>query len=159
MVLKEFTPPADDRYFEDYVQGRVYEFGEFRFDEELILEFARTYDPQYFHVDKEKAQKGPYKGLIASGLQTISAATRMYMDHYISTAASYGSPGMDEVRWTWPVRPGDVMRLRITILETAPHKKKDRGFVTAFVEGINQEDKVVTSLKIVNIIGSRNPLP
>lgn len=159
MVYHEFSVPADDRYFEDYVAGRIYEFGSFTLEEEEMLSFARRYDPQPFHVDPQKAEQGPYHGLIASGLQTISIVTRLYMDHYMSTVAGMGSPGMDEVRWPKPVRPGDTLRLRVTIVETRPSSsRKDRGLVTALAEGINQKNEVVASLRIVNIIKARNPL-
>lgn len=98
--------PAKDRFFEDYAAGEVYEFGSIALDETEIVEFGRRYDPQYLHVDPERAARGPYGGLIASGWQTMATAMRLFVDHFLPEEANMGSPGVDELRWLAPVRPG-----------------------------------------------------
>lgn len=124
--------------------------------EQDIFEFARQFDPQYFHVDPVKAAKGPYKGIIASGWHTVSVAMRLYVDHYLPHAASLGSPGVDEVRWPNPMRPGDTLRIRISILEACPSRSKpDRGFVRADVEAISQKNESLLTMKVVSLIGRR----
>lgn len=110
-----FAAPIDDRYFEDYVPGSVFEFGPILVDEAEVIAFAERFDPQTMHVDPDKAARGPYGGLIASGWHTLSMMMRLYVDHYLSAVASLVSPGVDEVRWHRPVRPGDRLRLRVTV--------------------------------------------
>src|ERR1035438_7980609 len=109
------NPP--DRYFEDYLPGSVSEFGSIAVDEAEIIEFGKRFDPQEFHIDPVAAARGSFGGLIASGWHTGSLMMRMIVDNYLSKASSLGSPGIDELRWLRPVRPGDTLRLRATILE------------------------------------------
>ena len=156
MTFSQFTVPRERRYFEDYEAGRVYEFGSLTLTEPEIIEFARRFDPQDMHVDPAKAREGRFGGLIASGWHTIGTAMRLYVDHYLSSVASMASPGVDEVRWPNPVRPGDAIRIRITILETTPSRSKpDRGVVRARVEGLNQKDEPILHLLAISILGRR----
>src|SRR5215831_16927513 len=139
MSLSTFDVPRDDRYFEDYQAGCVYEFGGVIVTQSEIIEFARRFDPQDMHIDPEKARQGRFGGIIASGWHTIGLAMRLYVDHFLSAVASLASPGVDEVRWPNPVRPGDVIHIRVTILETIPSRSKvDRGVVRARLEAFNQ---------------------
>jgi acyl dehydratase len=120
--------PIAERYFEDYPVGEVTEFGDYPVTEAEVIAFATRYDPQPFHVDAEAARETIYGGLIASGWMTASCAMRMMVDHYISARASMGSPGIDELRWLAPVRPGDRLHMRATVLESRPSTSKpDRG--------------------------------
>lgn len=145
--------PIDDRYFEDYVPASVFEFGQVLVEEAEIIAFAQRFDPQTMHVDPEKAAAGPYGGLIASGWHTLSMMMRLYVDHYLSAVASLASPGVDEVRWHRPVRPGDRLRLRVTVAETRPSRSKpDRGLVVSRLEAINQDGSVVSSLTAMNLL-------
>jgi acyl dehydratase len=155
--LTGFSVPADERYFEDYQAGVVYEFPEtVSASEEEIIRFAREFDPQYFHTDPLAAARSVYKGLIASGGHTIALTFRLIIRNFLPGKASYGSPGMDEVRWLRPVRPGDVLRVRATILETRPSQsRQDRGTVRTFVETINQAEETVMSFKGMNIVARR----
>ena len=156
MTRSTFRTQREDRYFEDYEPGAVYEFGDITVDEEEMISFARQYDPQVFHTDPRAAAKTMFGGLIASGWLTAALAMRLIVDHYLSHAASLGSPGIDEVRWLKPVRPGDRLSVRINILEARrSHKKPDRGTVIALVEVINQKSEVVMSWKGINIIRCR----
>lgn len=156
MINTRFSPPADDRYFEDYIPGSVYEFGSMRVEEEEMLAFARRYDPQSYHVDQEAADKSVFGGLIASGWFTAALVMRLLVDHYVSAVASVASPGAGEVRWLKPVRPGDELMLRVEIRETRRSESKpDRGIVLAFVEALNQHREVVMTREIIEFVRRR----
>jgi acyl dehydratase len=134
--------------------GSVYRFGPIEVTEAEIIAFAKKYDPQSFHTDP--AHVGPYGGLIASGWLTAALAMRLYVDHYLTSVASLASPGIDELRWLRPVRPGDNLYVRIEIIEARPSRSKpDRGIVKALVEAFNQSDQLVMSLQPISLIGRR----
>lgn len=140
--------PIKERYFEDYRVGESFEFGDYLVTEEEIVEFARRYDPQPFHVDKEAARASLFGGLIASGWMTGSVMMRLAVDHLISPVSSMGSPGIDELRWPRPVRPGDRLRVRATVLEAKRSQTKpDRGMIQFLQEAINQDGEVVMSIR------------
>jgi TldD protein len=105
MTFNTFPVPPDRRFFEDYTAGQVYDLGTITVSEPEIVEFARRYDPQYFHVDPAKAAMSEFGGIIASGWHTVSLAMRLYVAGYLSHVASLASPGVDEVRWPNPWRP------------------------------------------------------
>ena len=154
----DFAVSVTDRYFEDYVVGSVYEYGYATVTEAEIIAFAERFDPQPIHVDAEFASNGPFGGLIASGWHTAAIAMRMVVDHYVSKVASLASPGVDELRWPTPVRPGDLLRLRTTIVETRRSRSKpDRGLVRTRAELLNQQEQTVLSLLAMNLIRLRNP--
>ena len=156
MAPSEFAVPVEHRYFEDYVPGAVYEYGSIAVSEAEIVDFARRCDPQYIHVDRDAAANGPFHGLIASGWQTATIMMRLLVDRFLPSAASLGSPGIDELRWLRPVRPGDELRIRVTVLEaTRSRSKPDRGIVRTFVEVLNQRTEVVMSLKPMNLMRCR----
>jgi acyl dehydratase len=152
-----FAVGIDDRYFEDYVAGVVYEYGYTSVSEADIVAFAERFDPQPIHTDAQFADGGPFGGLIASGWHTASLAMRLVVDHYVSRVASLASPGVDELRWPTPMRPGDSLRLRTTILETRRSRSKpDRGLVRTRAELLNQHDQIVLSLVAMNLIRLQN---
>jgi acyl dehydratase len=153
----QFAVPIADRHFEDYVPGAVFEYGEIPVTEAEIIEFAQRFDPQYIHVDRERAAQGPFGGLIASGWHTTAMMMRLIVDNFLPRSASLGSPGIDELRWLRPVRPGDVLSIRLSILEAARSRSKpDRGVVRTLCEVLNQDRAVVMSLKAMNIIACRS---
>ena len=154
MSLSSFTVPSEDRFFEDYAPGAVYAFdGKIAVSEEEIIVFARQFDPQPFHTDPHAAQQSEFGGIIASGWHTAGIMMRLYADQYLSKVASLASPGVDELRWLKPVRPGDVLSLRVSVLEAAPSRSKpDRGIVRSFAEVLNQRREVVMSVKAVNFL-------
>jgi acyl dehydratase len=132
-----------DRFFEDYAEGHVATFGARTVTAEEIIAFARDYDPQAFHLSEEGGLTTPYGGLIASGWHTASLTMRMLADHAVSRHG-LGSPGLDELRWFKPVRPGDTLSVRVTVLETRPSASKpDRGIVRQRTEALNQAGEVV----------------
>ncbi|MEW6349582.1 MAG: MaoC family dehydratase [Thermodesulfobacteriota bacterium] len=151
-----FSRPPEDRYFEDYVPGAVHEFGSITIGESEIIEFARRFDPQPFHTDPVAASQSVFGGLIASGWYTASVTMRLLVDHYISPAASLGSPGVDELRWLIPVRPGDCLSVRVTLLEAhRSNSKPDRGFIRGLTEVLNQHGHVVMTMKSGGFIRCR----
>jgi acyl dehydratase len=153
-----FLRPISDRYFEDYIGGDVHCFGTIAVEADKIVAFANRFDPQTLHTDPKAAKSGPFGGLIASGWHTTGLMTRLFVDHYLTKVASLGSPGGDELRWIKPVRPGDNLSVRVTVLNAVPSKSKpDRGAITSFVEVINQASEVVMTFKVVNIIAKRSP--
>jgi len=148
---------TQQRYFEDYAEGTVHEFGSMRVSEEEIIAFAERFDPQPFHTHPDSARHTVYGGLIASGWHTGSVAMRLLVDHYLPGPASLGSPGLDELRWMRPVRPGDVLSIRVTILEARRSASKpDRGLVRSHVEVINQDRETVMSMKPINLMRCRD---
>jgi len=154
----DFAVGIADRYFEDYAVGAVYEYGYASVTEAEIIAFAERFDPQPIHTAARFAASGPFGGLIASGWHTAAISMRMVVDHYVSRVASLASPGVDELRWPTPVRPGDSLRLRTTILETRRSgSKPDRGLVRTRAELLNQHDQTVLSLDAMNLIRLRTP--
>ena len=150
--MNNFTVPAEDRYFEDYVAGSTHEYGSILVEQEEIISFAERFDPQVFHTDPKGAKKTIFAGLIASGWHTCGLMMRLFVDHFLPKKASLGSPGVDELRWNKPVRPGDELSIRVTILETKRSRSKpDRGIVHSSIEVMNQDRDVVMSMKAVNL--------
>jgi acyl dehydratase len=150
--------PFKERYFEDYPVGEIASFGDHAITEQEVIEFARRYDPQPFHVDADAARDTFYGGLIASGWMTASVAMRMLVDHYISPLASMGSPGIDELRWIKPVRPGDRLRMRVTVMGARRSQSKpDRGMVHFLQEVLNQDGETVATLKGWGMYRVRDP--
>ena len=143
------TVPPAERWFEDYHVGMVDEFGEIAVTAEEIVEFARRYDPQPMHTTA--------KELIASGWHTASMVMRLFVEHYLSKVATLPSPGLDELRWMRPVRPGDVLRVRVTVKEARRSRSKpDRGIVHGLVEVLNQDGDVVMSHRPMNLMRCRD---
>jgi acyl dehydratase len=139
--------PFRQRWFDDYRIGEIAEFGDYAVTEEEVVAFAQRYDPQPFHIDASAASDTVFGGLIASGWMTASCAMRMMVDHYISPLSSMGSPGIDELRWLQPVRPGDRLRMRVTVLESRRSQSKpDRGLVRFRQEVLNQDGVVAMSM-------------
>ena len=151
-----FKTSPEDRYFEDYVPGDVHEFGRIVAEQDEMIAFARRFDPQPFHIDPVAAKQSIFGGLIASGWYTAGLMMRLFADHYLSHVASLGSPGVDKVRWLKPVRPGDAISIRVTILETKRSSSKpDRGIVHSSIEVLNQIGEIVMNMTGVNLLGCR----
>ncbi|NVO17822.1 MAG: MaoC family dehydratase [Rhodoplanes sp.] len=160
MTLSHFATPTDDRYFEDYEPGLTYEFGSVAVTEAEVLDFGRRYDPQAMHTDPVRAAAGSFGGLIASGWHTGALMMRLLATHYLSSVASLASPGVDELRWIKPVRPGDELRIRVTTVSAARSRSKpDRGLVRSFVEVLNQRDEVVMSIIGMVLLRCRRAAP
>ena len=135
-------------YFEDFAPGRVWEMEGPTLSKPEIVEFASRFDPQYFHVDEAAAERSPFGGLIASGWHTVGIAMRLICDAYLGEAASLGSPGVKEIRWLKPVRPGDRLKLKMTVLEAKISRSKpDRGTVLHRWEVFNQHGEMVMHME------------
>ncbi len=145
------------RYFEDFQEGQVMTYQGPMLSEQEIIEFAVQWDPQSFHTDPGAAAQSIYGGLIASGWHTMAVTMRMMCECYILDAASMGSPGVDEVRWLQPVRPGDTLSLRVTVTHTRRSRSKpDRGVVHSDTEVLNQHGAVVMSFNGMGIFKTRS---
>jgi acyl dehydratase len=159
MSAQDFAVPIDRRYFEDYTVGSSYVYGPVTVDEGEAVAFARAFDPQPIHVDPVAAASGPFGGLITSGWYTVALMMRLLVANYLSSVASVASPGIDELRWLKPVRPGDALRTRVTVIEARRSQSKpDRGLVRTLIEVLNQRDEVVSTLKAMNLLRCR-PAP
>ena len=146
------------RYLEDLREGEVIDLGEETVSEEEILSFARRYDAQPFHVDKAAAAKSIYGGLIASGWQTGSIFMGLLVRGLLHGVASMGAPGLDELKWLKPVRPGDRLRARLTILGTRVSAKDPRrGTISCGGEMFNQKDELVMTIRWPAMLSTRPP--
>ncbi len=149
--------PESGRYFEDYVVGIEQEVGSVGISEAEIIEFANKYDPQDFHTDPDKAAAGPFGGLIASGWHTIAVVMRLLVDRYLDNASSLGSPGVDELRWLAPVRPGDVLTVRAKVITARRSTSKpDRGLIHTSIEVNNQDGIVAMTMMAINVVVCRH---
>ena len=136
------------RWFEDFNVGDVTEFGPVTVTAEEIVDFAARFDPQPFHLDADAAARSPYGGLIASGWHTVALFMGMYVRGMLVDTASLGSPGVEELRWLAPVRPGDQLRGRSTITDLQPSATNPRrGTVFSTNEVLNQDGTVVMTMK------------
>ena len=143
-------------YFEDFTPGEVFEFGDRLVTAEEIIAFARLYDPQFFHLDAEAAQASQVGGLIASGWHAGAILMRMICDEYLLATASEGAPGLDELSWLKPVRPGDRLRARRTILGARVSRSRPRiGIVEFGYELLNQNREVVMSQRFPGFVRHR----
>ena len=141
--------------FEDFEPGQVFELGSRTVSEEEIVAFAREFDPQPFHVDPAAAGESVFGGLIASGWHTGAMWMRMYVDTMLGSAAR-GSPGIEELRWLVPVRPGDTLSGRLTVLEATPSATTpDRGTVRIRGEMLNQDGVTVMAMTSRGHFGRR----
>lgn len=145
-------------YFEDFAAGQVVDLGAYEMTEAEIIEFGTRFDPQYFHIDPAAAADSVFGGLIASGWHTVSAWARLWIDTMLCQADSRGSPGMEQVRWLVPVRPGDTLRGSVEILETRPSRRHaDRGTVFIRCTMTNQHGQLVFSAEGRGHFGRRRP--
>jgi acyl dehydratase len=136
------------RYFEDFSVGDATEVGPVTVSEAEIVDFAERFDPQPFHIDAEAAKASPFGGLIASGWHTTALFMGMFVRAVLLDSASLGSPGVEEIRWTAPVRPGDTLHGRSTVTDVQPSATNPRrGTVFTTNEVWNQDDTLVLTLK------------
>jgi acyl dehydratase len=144
------------RYFEDFVEGLTMDLGSHQFTAEDIVEFARAYDPQPMHTDAELAGSSIYGGLIASGWHTAVTYMRLLVDSMMGQAESIGSPGLDNLRWLKPVRPGDTLRGRFRVIEAKESRSRPEwGIVRSQGQMLNQNDEVVMEIEAINFFGRR----
>jgi acyl dehydratase len=153
--------PTTKKYaFEDLTVGRQMEFGAYEVKREDILRFAAEFDPQPFHLDEAAAERSLFKGLSASGWHTCAIVMRMTYDGLLADSTSLGSPGLESLKWTQPVRPGDVLHVRFTVLERRSMKSRPQvGLVRAKWQALNQRDEVVLDMEGWGMYGLRDAPP
>lgn len=143
-------------YFDDLHEGYRFETGTRTLTEADIVRFAREWDPQDFHLDADAARRSPYGGLIASGFHTMLTAFVLSLEADVWKQASMGSPGMDDIRWLRPVRPGDTLKAEATVLKSVPSaSRSDRGRTTIRYDVRNQSDEVVMTYTAIHILRRR----
>ncbi len=148
-----------ERYFEDFRVGERFVSPGVTLSESQILDFALKYDPQPFHLDKEAAAELPYGGLIASGFQTLALGFRMFYQANVINACSLGSPGLDELRWRAPVRPGDTLHTEAEVVAARESRSRpDRGTVNMAYEVKNQTGEAVMTFTAIHIFRKRSGL-
>jgi acyl dehydratase len=156
-MFEVFTTTPTDRFFEDYTAGATYVCGSFTLTKDEIIAFARQYDPQMMHVDPDLAARGPFGQIIASGWHTIARTMRLVVDNFLPHNG-LAAPGVDELRWPRPVRPGDTLTVHATVQEARRSRSKpDRGLIRTLLEVLNQNGEVVMSLQPMNLVRVRNP--
>jgi acyl dehydratase len=134
-------------YFEDFEPGQVFELGSHTVSKDEIVAFASQFDPQPFHVDQEAAADGPFGGLVASGWHTSAIWMRLWVTAVLNRSAGMGSPGVEELRWLQPVRPGDTLTGRLTVLEATPSQRRPgRGTIRSRAELVNQRGETVLGM-------------
>lgn len=139
-------------FFEDFAPGQRFRTGTRTLTEAEIIAFAETWDRQYFHLDAEAAKDSHYSGLIASGWQTLLIAFDLVVRENVWNESSQGSPGMENVRWILPVRPGDTLRVEFEVVSVTPSRKRaDRGYVLWDHFVLNQKDELVASYRSTGI--------
>ena len=145
-------------HFEDFVVGQTIEIGSRTVTEEEIIVFAKQFDPQPFHVDKDAAAQSIFGGIIASGWHTCGLIMRLMVDQFLADSTSMGSPGVDEIRWITPLRPGDTLHVTNTVQDVKPSKSKaDRGVVWTEWRAVNQHGEVVATIKGMGMFLRRAP--
>jgi acyl dehydratase len=149
----------DTRYLDDLTPGQRFTSPGLTLSEAEIIDFAWRYDPQPFHLDANAAADSPYGGLIASGFQSLAICFRLFIQSGILAESSMGSPGIDELRWLAPVRPGDTLHSEIEVLEVRPSASKpDRGIARLRYQAVNQRHEAVLSFVVMHLL-RRNTTP
>ena len=144
--------------FAQFHVGQVIEAGPYTVTEAEILKFASAYDPQWFHTDPEAARQGPFEGLIASGWHTCGIAMRLVAEHILRDSESFASPGVSDVRWPHPVRPGDVLNLRVTVNEVRRSAKRPELGILQWSWCLRtQEDRTVLELEGTSMFNLKSP--
>ncbi|HKU96123.1 MAG TPA: MaoC family dehydratase [Vineibacter sp.] len=148
--------PGPLRYWEDYEVGVPYDLGSQTISQDEIVAFARQFDPQPFHVDPAAARQSMFGGLIASGWHTCGIVMRLIVDHYLHPETSLGSPGIDDIRWLKPVRPGDVLSGKMHVLDKRESRSKPTiGILINEASLQNQNGEVVATVRATNLIRRR----
>ena len=147
---------ASPRYWEDYQVGTKYRLGSTSFTAEEIMAFARQFDPQSFHVDAVAASESMFGGLIASGWHINAKLMRLFVDNYLDRRTALGSPGLDEIRWLKPVRPGDTLTAWVECAGKVPSRSRsDMGVIHEHWGATNQKGELAVTVKGINMVRRR----
>ena len=144
---------SNQKFLDDFNPGERFKSPGVTVSESEIIDFALKYDPQPFHLDANAASASLYGGLIASGFQTLALCFRMFIQDGMLRDSSMGSPGIDELRWLAPVRPGDTLHTEAEVLEVRPSKSKpDRGILRMRYSAVNQHGEATLSMTIMHLL-------
>ena len=143
-------------YFEDFYQGYSFGTNKKTITKKDIISFAEKWDYQSFHLNEKLARRSHYKGLIASGWQTLMIAFTLILDTQKISKCSMGSPGLDKVNWFKPVRPNDTIHCIVTVKSSRRSRSKTFGVTTILVEVFNQEKELVADMTAVWFLKSAN---
>lgn len=132
-------------FYEDIEIGDTRTFGTYEVTRDEIISFAEQYDPQPFHVDEEAARESMFGGLAASGWHTSAMTMRMLVDNYLTESGALGSPGVDSLRWTQPVRPGDTLSVETEVVDKE-HWSDSRGLAYMDVQTKNDDGDAVMEM-------------
>ena len=143
-------------YFDDFAVGARFETGGLTVTEQAILDFGRRYDQQPYHINLAAAGQSQFGGLIASGIQTILLSFGLFFGRNLIQASSLASPGMDEIRFHEPLKPGDTIRVVVEVTEAKPSRSKpDRGLIWMRHQTINQRDDVIMTMTVMHMLKRR----
>ena len=144
------------RFLDDFTPGQHFTTPGVTLTEADIIDFAWRYDPQPFHLDVTAAANSPYGGLIASGFQSLALCFRLFIQSGLLAESSMGSPGIDELRWFAPARPGDTLHAEVEVMAVIPSKSKpDRGIVRMRYSAFNQRHELVSSFVVNHLLRRR----
>lgn len=144
------------RYWDDYEVGQKFDLGSTTFSADEIVDFARQFDPQSFHVDAAAAKQSMFGSLIASGWHVNAKLMRLFVDNYVDHRTALGSPGVDEIRWLKPVRPGDTLTAWVECAAKMPSKSRpEMGVVHEHWQATNQKGELVMTAKGINMVRRR----
>ena len=144
------------RFLEDFAPGQRFASAALTVSEADILDYARKYDPQPFHADKEKAKDGLFGDIVASGFQTCALTFKLFYETGVISACNMGAPAVDEVRFLKPLRPGDALHVEVEVLEVLPSTTKPaRGILKLHYRTFNQRGEMMASLVIPHIVRRR----
>ena len=146
---------ASGHWFDDFEIGQRFETDGYTFTESSIIDFALQYDPQYFHLDRERAAGSLYGGLVASGFHTLSVVFRLLVQAQAFGAGNLGGKGMDEVRWQRAVRPGDTLRVFCEVIDLLPSSYPDRGHMHMAFRACNQRNETALTGVLLPILQRR----
>ena len=143
-------------HLEDFQPGQTFDLGSIEVSHEQVVDFAKQFDPQPFHIDIDAGGQSIFGGLIASGWHTCSLMMRLVVDNLFSRTATLGSPGVNQIRWILPVRPGDTLTASTRVLAvTSSVSKPDRGTVEFHYEVRNQSDQQVLAMQGISMFRRR----
>ena len=147
---------VSSQWFEDFQAGQRFVTQGVTVTESSIIDFATRYDPQRFHVDREAAARTHFGGLIASGFQTLGLTFRKFFELGVIRESGIGAPGIEDLRWTAPVRPGDTLHAEVEVIEVRPSRSKsDRGTVRLLYTTRNHRGETVMTLIVPQIVARR----
>ncbi len=149
---------AELLHYEDFPEGMVIPFGTYHLSKEEVIDYAREWDPQPFHLDEQAAESSVLGGLAASGWQSSAILIRLAIDAFVNNSAAMASSGMDEVKWLKPVYAGETLTGRATVLSRrVSSKRPEMGILKMRFELLGSSGELKTEITGVQFMGVRNP--